>query len=580
MIEFAINSNYPDLEKDFPLWDEFIKYLKQCDAQYLFANTAPDKNWDSLSLEMRGNVLDAILRGHQKIFGYEATDIMVTERAGAGFWMNIFNENLDTIDYTESLIEIPRAGKTESFQLFISSIARNFLMDNFVKERCSSTKLMGEIKDYNITLPGIDFDKTRLAIFPMPSEFKDWFDRPSMRYGLQAASYVSGQIGGQKNIADELAIRLFQNFMDDQHFILTALLTNDDRINETNFYQKLWQERAQDYIDVIARNAELIDIKNAIEIMQFASDSGIEITPTKELEYFIQNHPRLHALTLKDDLSVGTFISKQSYESLLELDDDTRLHLLRTLTQTEIESQEQQKMQEASAFALLASWEVSGAYLGFYEHVIQQMSQQLRKDPEINELGQSWMNTRHFDSRWTFILTLAEKMAPFLELPPIPIYQYEQHKSDVTESQNLNDKDALGCYISGFNVSLKNKFNFLNIPENMGPDNCIGLNISPEFALFSQATPEFVAQVLAHEMAHGVDDENVKRYRKADFTKDDPRYDQSARLNLLDRHKATDTILRNKFSTTIYPLIHTERFEYWFMDEFLKARPFSFLDPK
>lgn len=86
------------------------------------------------------------------------------------------------------------------------------------------------------------------------------------------------------------------------------------------------------------------------------------------------------------------------------------------------------------------------------------------------------------------------------------------------------------------------------------------------------------AQVIVHEYGHFEVDSLTHALITSRMAEADPRHTQAKQYSDIESKKYVDRRLRDDFSRALYPLIQTEKFEYWLMDEFARSRPFGFMD--
>ncbi len=575
-LNLLISHNYPDLEKDFALWDAYIAALRQSGSLQYFLPGTIGEEWDGLQNDDREQILDDLIAPHEQIFGYTTMPLSITNRYGFGFFSVVQKDDHDKIETVDGGITMPSTGNEETLHFLIHSLARNLLFQRFVDEELEYTPLAQEFKEYNVTSGRMSDERTRLAVFPMPSDFNIWINRPSMQYALQATSYVSKQLGGDGDVVPIMIERLRADFITEQRDILSMLLDHNDCFDESEIYKMFWQERAQDYVDVIMKNTDKFDVSDAIYIMNVAKKSGIEIKEPDNLEDIFSKNPVLKAMHIATRDEVIDFTNRLDREGFKKLTPQVRLHLLSTLGPQEILNHEERMDCDNAAMYILNSWPLHESYLAYYTALFNEMGPLLREKEDLNTLGKEWLDGCDLDAKIAFLSALNGHASIHLGIDAMPILPFSKPMIKREDGDKWTKDAAAFAARHADGESLKIEYG-MDIDPALNKRGLIAINTHDDFRSFTDKTPMRASRLLIHEIAHHIAYKEMADDIKGVIGESDPRLAQIKEFRLIDGYTMTDRRLRDEFSNAVYPLIQTEKFQYWVMDEFERSHPFGFM---
>jgi len=573
-------SNYPDLERDFTRWDAFVEALRESSLFKFIQGGMQGAAWDAMTPEDHLGVMSSFVRSHEKAFGYYAAEISIGNPGSGGFWTFVMKNEDGTFGGYDAGINIPLLGKDDALQFLFYALARNYLLTRYTKSDAAYADLTSDYKDYNTMEPLIDDELNRLKEFPMPREFKTWIDRPSARYALQAVSYLSSQLLGTPDISPKIMDLLMKDYMENHRDILAMVQNHDDgfkRFSKLN--RSLWRFRAQDYIDIIMDNPELHDPLEALRVMDVARKNDIALIPPPNLKEVLQRDPNLKALHVGTRMEAISYVRNHSSATFRQLSPEAILHVIDMLGPQKDLSLRQRKLCDEAAQELLRAWPLSEPFLEYYRHEVKTLAQSLCTHEKLNELGAVWMETKSPVARWTFLEVLKTEMAQHFGVNDIPLIPYSKAATK-EKNKNFDTKDSRGFATQFADLdNLKEEDNLI-LPPSFKHKPLIGINIHKDFSLLTASNPMEAARVIIHEIGHHVVDHVKMQYLDNALGKQDPRYAQAEEYRDIATKADIDRRLREEFSRALYPLIQTEKFEYWLMDEFENNLPFAHLTVK
>lgn len=581
MYNYKDAGNFQEIEADFQKWDAFVQSLLQSPHRPYF-DADMGHLWDQSGREFRQAVLIDVIAAHEQSFGYEANDITFNNLDGNGLW-SVISKNYDgEILEVDAGLNVPEGNNLDTLQMITYAAAQNFLLSRYIADDVEYELNTTDIDDFNVIRNPFAHELIRLSSYPKADEFEKWLNRPSSRYALTAASYVSKQMTGSAEIGANLIKSLHVNFMSDQAFILTSLENTDGSLGAdlNDFYRKHWQSRAQSVVNEWGKNYTPYVAKEAASLLKIAQKSGIEIAQPDSFSQLMDRDHSLKALSQASMTDAVFFVGKCAPEILVQLSDEARIHLLDTLgPQNELHDFEK-KLCNNAAESLLTTWDLDPKFLMYHAALLDIMADNLRHDKEINELGHQWVSTLHMNSRWAFLVALNEKVTAFLGIPKTPLIPFDKsldEKDPITQQEADN---AIGMFISDpHKERIYKKYNVI-VPEEFKSGPVIAINQSHDFGLLSYPTPMRASRVLIHEIGHLSNYHLVKSFKAGEIEPNDPLFKQAAQYALINSHRNLDIRLREEFTKAVYPMIQTEKFEYWLMDVFEHSNPFSFIDPK